>query len=196
MEGRYRFTLAHEGGGHWRLHRRYFNANPGQAGLFREMQDRELVKSASQGAGFGLSPLIERSLRQQQAAWLFQDPGRVWEGTRALGGAACRVRAVDSSVWPLRRGLTTLPAAVAAASAHDRVVVANLGLADEWRGRFYLFNPSPRNGSEQSLHFVDAMAEHVTPALTNVFLLGRLRARVTCFTVTSTRPRAAACARC
>lgn len=34
MEGRYRFTLAHEGGGHWRLHRRYFNANPGQAGLF------------------------------------------------------------------------------------------------------------------------------------------------------------------
>lgn len=33
MEGRYRFTLAHEGG-HWRLHRRYFNANPGQAGLF------------------------------------------------------------------------------------------------------------------------------------------------------------------
>ena len=34
MEGRYRFTLAHEGGGHWRLHRRYFNVNPGQAVLF------------------------------------------------------------------------------------------------------------------------------------------------------------------
>ena len=34
MEGRYRFTLAHEGGGHWRLHRRYFNANLGQACLF------------------------------------------------------------------------------------------------------------------------------------------------------------------
>ncbi len=34
IEGRYRFTLAHEGGGHWRLHRHLFNANPGQAGLF------------------------------------------------------------------------------------------------------------------------------------------------------------------
>lgn len=34
MEGRYRFTLAHEGGGHWRLHRCYFNPNPRQAGLF------------------------------------------------------------------------------------------------------------------------------------------------------------------
>lgn len=41
---------------------------PGQSGLFREMHDREVVKSASQGQGFGLAPLIERSLRQQQAA--------------------------------------------------------------------------------------------------------------------------------
>lgn len=41
---------------------------PGQSALFREMHDREVVKSASQGQGFGLAPLIERSLRQQQAA--------------------------------------------------------------------------------------------------------------------------------
>ena len=33
-EGRYRFTLAHEGGGHWRLHRRLFAKNPAQAALF------------------------------------------------------------------------------------------------------------------------------------------------------------------
>lgn len=41
---------------------------PGQSGLFREMHDREVVKAGSQGQGFGLAPLIERSLRQQQAA--------------------------------------------------------------------------------------------------------------------------------
>lgn len=41
---------------------------PGQSGLFREMHDREIVKASSQGQGFGLAPLIERSLRQQQAA--------------------------------------------------------------------------------------------------------------------------------
>lgn len=34
MEGRYRFTLAHEGGGHWRLHRHYLAANPAQAPVF------------------------------------------------------------------------------------------------------------------------------------------------------------------
>lgn len=33
-EGRYRFTLAHEGGGHWRLHRRLFAKDPAQAALF------------------------------------------------------------------------------------------------------------------------------------------------------------------
>ena len=33
MEGRYRFTLAHEGGGHWRLHRVYFARDPAQQSL-------------------------------------------------------------------------------------------------------------------------------------------------------------------
>lgn len=34
IEGRYRFTLAHEGGGHWRLHRAYLESDPAQAPLF------------------------------------------------------------------------------------------------------------------------------------------------------------------
>jgi len=34
MEARYRFTLAHEGGGHWRLHRHLFDKDPAQAALF------------------------------------------------------------------------------------------------------------------------------------------------------------------
>jgi Zn-dependent peptidase ImmA (M78 family) len=33
-EGRYRFTVAHEGGGHWRLHRPLFTKDPMQAVLF------------------------------------------------------------------------------------------------------------------------------------------------------------------
>jgi Zn-dependent peptidase ImmA (M78 family) len=34
IEGRYRFTLGHEGGGHWRLHRHLFAKDPAQALLF------------------------------------------------------------------------------------------------------------------------------------------------------------------
>ena len=33
-EGRYRFTLAHEGGGHWRLHRSLYAKGPAQAAQF------------------------------------------------------------------------------------------------------------------------------------------------------------------
>jgi hypothetical protein len=34
-EGRYRFTLAHEGGGHWRLHRHLFAKDPAHVSLFK-----------------------------------------------------------------------------------------------------------------------------------------------------------------
>jgi Zn-dependent peptidase ImmA (M78 family) len=34
VEGRYRFTLGHEAGGHWRLHRWIFEKNPAQGALF------------------------------------------------------------------------------------------------------------------------------------------------------------------
>ncbi len=34
QEGRYRFTVAHEGGGHWRLHRHLFAKNPSHVSLF------------------------------------------------------------------------------------------------------------------------------------------------------------------
>ena len=52
-EGRYRFTLAHEGGGHWRLHRHLFAKDPTQAALFggpAAPSDR-LPVEPGQGAG-------------------------------------------------------------------------------------------------------------------------------------------------
>jgi Zn-dependent peptidase ImmA (M78 family) len=47
-EGRYRFTLAHEGGGHWRLHRRYVVADPTQMSLFGGSSKPSVVCRSSQ----------------------------------------------------------------------------------------------------------------------------------------------------
>jgi Zn-dependent peptidase ImmA (M78 family) len=47
-EGRYRFTLAHEGGGHWRLHRHLFSTVSGQASLFDEAPSLSVVCRTSQ----------------------------------------------------------------------------------------------------------------------------------------------------
>jgi IrrE N-terminal-like domain len=47
-EGRYRFTLAHEGGGHWRLHRHLFAKDPKQVSLFNEPAPPSVVCRSSQ----------------------------------------------------------------------------------------------------------------------------------------------------
>jgi Zn-dependent peptidase ImmA (M78 family) len=47
-EGRYRFTLAHEGGGHWRLHRRYLAPDATQISLFGGSSKPSVVCRSSQ----------------------------------------------------------------------------------------------------------------------------------------------------
>ena len=46
IEGRYRFTLAHEGGGHWRLHRPLVQANSGQGSLSGTRQPTVVCRSS------------------------------------------------------------------------------------------------------------------------------------------------------
>lgn len=47
-EGRYRFTLAHEGGGHWRLHRHLFAKDPAQTALFDSPTPPAVICRSSQ----------------------------------------------------------------------------------------------------------------------------------------------------
>ena len=47
-EGRYRFTLAHEGGGHWRLHRSLYARDPAQAALFGGSSVPSAISRSSQ----------------------------------------------------------------------------------------------------------------------------------------------------
>jgi Zn-dependent peptidase ImmA (M78 family) len=48
VEGRYRFTLGHEGGGHWRLHRPLVEANIGQKTIFGDMREPTVICRSSQ----------------------------------------------------------------------------------------------------------------------------------------------------
>jgi Zn-dependent peptidase ImmA (M78 family) len=48
IEGRYRFTLGHEAGGHWRLHRWIFAKNPAQGALFGRPEAPSFVCRSSQ----------------------------------------------------------------------------------------------------------------------------------------------------
>jgi Zn-dependent peptidase ImmA (M78 family) len=48
IEGRYRFTLGHEGGGHWRLHQPLVEASSGQGSLFGDTRQPTVVCRSSQ----------------------------------------------------------------------------------------------------------------------------------------------------
>src|ERR1700730_17206485 len=48
IEGRYRFTLGHEGGGNWRLHRPLVEANSGQESLFGDARQPTVICRSSQ----------------------------------------------------------------------------------------------------------------------------------------------------
>jgi Zn-dependent peptidase ImmA (M78 family) len=48
MEGRYRFTLAHEGGGHWRLHRSLVRPDRDQQALFADAPKPTVICRSSQ----------------------------------------------------------------------------------------------------------------------------------------------------
>ena len=48
MEGRYRFTLAHEGGGHWRLHRGLVGTDSDQGALFTDVSTPKVICRSSQ----------------------------------------------------------------------------------------------------------------------------------------------------
>ncbi|MBT6406474.1 MAG: ImmA/IrrE family metallo-endopeptidase [Rhodospirillaceae bacterium] len=47
-EGRYRFTVAHEGGGHWRLHQHLIRSHYGQSSLFDNDGDPKFLCRSSQ----------------------------------------------------------------------------------------------------------------------------------------------------
>ena len=115
---------------------------------------------------------------QQQAAWLFDDWGRTWHAAPARNGQRrTTVRVTDPDGWRLKRQYCELPVTFMSTRAFKAVTAVNMGLANEWHARAYLFDIRARGELESQLHFLEQLAEHITPALTNVFLLRRLRAR-------------------
>ena len=146
--------------------------------VLRDLETRETFRWSSDTPSDGDASYARIEITDDPEEWLFPDPGRVWHGLRHGRESTLTVRVVDAGTWPLRRGTVDVPAAIARAPS-STLIVANMGLSEEWQGRVYLFDPSLGPSLEQTLHFMETLVEHVTPALTNVFLMGRLRTRVT-----------------
>jgi signal transduction histidine kinase len=112
---------------------------------------------------------------EQRATWLFKDFGISWHAAEVRGNGT--IWAVPAGTASVRRSQAALSVDFQAVEDFETVTAVNMGLAGEWEARIYLFDPALVDDPERAIHFLAALAEHVTPALTNVFLLRRLRAR-------------------
>src|SRR6185503_1200096 len=87
------------------------------------------------------------------------------------------VKVTEPDEWPLRKTRITCPDSLCAAQPFTTLTVGNMGLDGEWDGRVYLFDVASHDSLERRLHFLEALIDHITPGLTNLFLLRRLRSQ-------------------
>lgn len=112
----------------------------------------------------------------QEAAWLFDDAGTAWHASLTEDRHAA-VRVSVPGNWPLEKREMPIPGQLKAVKCPASLLAINFGLADEWKGRAYVFAPTRTLGAERALHLLESMIDYVTPSITNVFLLRRLRQR-------------------
>lgn len=111
-----------------------------------------------------------------QRTWFFATPSRTWHAARAGDEAVCRARAVQPHAWLLRPVSVTLPDDLPIAPGLS-LTVTDIGLKREWRGRVILCQIQEGGTLEHQLHFLDVLTAQITPALTNMVLLRRLRSQ-------------------
>jgi signal transduction histidine kinase len=112
----------------------------------------------------------------QQALWLFDAPAPAWHAKVPAAGNATTFWIAERGAWPLRRLPAALPFTLTSPTESGSLTAVDLGMTPEWRGRIYLFDAAYES-PERVVHFLEAVGEHITPALTNVFLHRRLQSQ-------------------
>ncbi len=112
----------------------------------------------------------------QHASWLFSDVGSAWHAAISRDREDV-VRVSVPGNWPLERREMSIPAPLRSIQNPASILAINFGLPAEWKGRIYVFGPTQMLGVDRAVHLLESMIEHVTPPITNVFLMRRLRQR-------------------
>ena len=108
--------------------------------------------------------------------WLFQAPGDVWLAEFPGQDNEATLLVAEPGAWRLGRHTQALPPMIVSEQHWTTVTAVDMGLEREWRARVYLLGGRERQ-VERRVHFLRALADHATPALTNALLIRRLRAR-------------------
>ena len=108
-------------------------------------------------------------------SYLFPAPAHTWFAARNPDGLRLLAVAEDGS--RLRKLSTDYLAPLLAARQFHSVVAVSLTTTDEWSGRLYLFDATLPSDREEALRLLQDLVRQVGPAVSNVYLLARLRQR-------------------
>lgn len=109
------------------------------------------------------------------AGWWFDAPAATWHAT--LSSTDLQFRVAEPEVWRLRRKPGVLPPVVLACQPATTVMATTIGLHSEWSGRIFLFDAASGDSVPRAVHFLNSVADYITPALTSVILHRRLRSQ-------------------
>src|SRR6185437_7896539 len=130
------------------------------------------VKSAANGeVEFRWLPQAEVS----RETYLFPATAHTWFAARSAG--TVRLLAVDAAGARLRKLASDFLAPLFSGRQFQSVLAVSLNTTDEWSGRLYLFDPALPSDREEALRFLQDLVRQVGPAVSNVYLLARLRQR-------------------
>ena len=111
----------------------------------------------------------------QRETYLFPAPAAAW-AARRRAGAMPPLTVVDREGRQLRVPAGLVPPAFLERSPFRSVLAVSLTFREEWEDRVYLFDPEKAGARE--LRLLQAFVRQAGPTIYNVYLLGRLRARV------------------
>jgi signal transduction histidine kinase len=108
-------------------------------------------------------------------SYFFPAAAHTWFAARLPGGL--RLMALNEEGSRLRKLSSDFLEPLLASRQFHSVLAVSLSTTDEWSGRLYLFDPTLPTDREEALRFLQDFVRQVGPAVSNVYLLARLRQR-------------------
>lgn len=112
----------------------------------------------------------------QRGMYLFRAPSDAWAAMRRRGDSSFRVMAVDGEGRSLRNPSCAWPDRFLESYSFRSLLAISLAFREDWEDRLFLLDPVPTGLRE--VRFLRTLVRQVGPAIYNVYLLSRLRARV------------------
>jgi len=114
---------------------------------------------------------------EERGVYFFSAPGDAWHALRRAVGVDQDVRALGEHGQSLSPRRLRIPETVWQDSAARSLASVDVSFAGQWAGRVFLMGSRPLGASE--LAFLRELICHVAPGIFSLYLLRRVRARVT-----------------